>query len=217
MKSNEKTIENYKEDIIDDKVIYDSIENDINRYNDNSIKNKKLDYYLKSIADGDKDALTFLYDETKTQLYALIYSILKNKEDSEDILQDTYIKVYTFANKYNSMQKPMAWLYTIARNLCYMKIRATKNIADISTEEIELYQVDQRDLYKEKEDNIVINMFLDELSYEENQIISLHAISGYKHKEISEIMGIGLSTVISKYNRAIKKLRNKMEGKGIYE
>ena len=50
------------------------------------------------------------------------------------------------------------------------------------------------------------------LSDEERQIITLHAVSGLKHRQIAELLDIPLSTVLSKYNRAIKKLRNKIEG-----
>jgi RNA polymerase sigma-70 factor (ECF subfamily) len=50
------------------------------------------------------------------------------------------------------------------------------------------------------------------LSDEERQIITLHAVSGLKHRQIAELLDIPLSTVLSKYNRAIKKLQNKTEG-----
>lgn len=51
------------------------------------------------------------------------------------------------------------------------------------------------------------------LSREECQIIMLHAVSGLKHREVGELLGLPLSTVLSKYNRGIKKLRGQLEGK----
>jgi RNA polymerase sigma-70 factor (ECF subfamily) len=50
------------------------------------------------------------------------------------------------------------------------------------------------------------------LSDEERQIVILHAVSGVKHREIAKIMEMPLPTVLSKYNRAMKKLKKKMQG-----
>ena len=57
------------------------------------------------------------------------------------------------------------------------------------------------------EDKIVIRKCIETLGDSEREIVILHAVSGFKHREIAEILGLPLSTVLSKYNRAIKKLR----------
>ena len=74
------------------------------------VPNKTLDKYLYSIQKGDKDALSRLYIETKSSVYAYALSLLKNKALAEEVLQDTYIKIYENANLYTSKNKPLAWI-----------------------------------------------------------------------------------------------------------
>ena len=52
------------------------------------------------------------------------------------------------------------------------------------------------------------------LAFEERQIVILHALTGLKHREIADILEVPTGTVLSKYNRAIKKLRSDIEGRG---
>ena len=59
----------------------------------------------------------------------------------------------------------------------------------------------------DQEDRMMLQFLLGILSDEERQIVILHAVSGMKHREIAALLDRGLSTVLSKYNRAIKKLR----------
>ena len=68
-----------------------------------------------------------------------------------------------------------------------------------------------RDRIQEEEDRLVLETAFRVLSKEECQIIVLHAVSGMKHREISQIMGIPLSTILSKYHRGIQKLREQLE------
>ena len=64
------------------------------------------------------------------------------------------------------------------------------------------------------DDRIVLEGVLSLLSEEEREIIILYAVSGMKHKEIAESLGLKLSTTLSKYHRALKKLKNYLEGGG---
>ena len=64
-------------------------------------------------------------------------------------------------------------------------------------------------------DIVVLKAALQILTEEERQIVTLHALSGCKHREIAEILQIPLPTVLSKYHRALKKLKKELEGGGI--
>lgn len=87
---------------------------------------KKLDLYIERIANYDKDALAGLYHMTSASVYSFALSLLKNIQDAEDVLHDTYLQVYKTAASYKSMNKPLAWILTIARNLSLMKLRNRK-------------------------------------------------------------------------------------------
>ena len=164
---------------------------------------KELDQYIKCISMGDKSSLGVLYEKTKSAVYGFALSILKNPADAEDILHDVYVQIYKGAETYESKGKPMAWILTLTRNLALMKIREQKKAVLLSSDEI--LQIHQPTLMDE--DRMVIKAILSDLNDEERHIVVLHSLTGLKHREIASLLEMPLSTVLSKYNRAIKKLR----------
>jgi RNA polymerase sigma-70 factor (ECF subfamily) len=101
----------------------------------------------------------------------------------------------------------MAWILTITRNLALMKLRERRKTAEL--EEWSLCIPD--DTTVSSEDKIVLDAALRKITPKESQIVLLHAVAGFKHREIAEVLELPLSTVLSKYNRAVKKLRLALE------
>lgn len=163
-----------------------------------------LEVCIRRAAIGDKTALCDLYEQTKSDVYGFALSILKNAYDAEDVLQDTYIRIYTSAGSYKPYGKPMAWILTIARNLSLMKLRDAKRTVNMQDEDWERYFWEKPGFTSE--DRMVLSAAIKTLSSEECQIVMLHAVSGFKHREIAQLLEIPLSTTLSKYSRAIKKL-----------
>ena len=73
---------------------------------------------LPLVGQGDPEAFEVLYRSTEKAVYALALSILRNPHDAEDIVQETYLKVRAAAHLYVPQGKPLAWLFTITKNLC---------------------------------------------------------------------------------------------------
>ncbi|WP_130861926.1 RNA polymerase sigma factor [Bacilliculturomica massiliensis] len=167
-----------------------------------------IEEQMERIARRDQEALGMLYQRTKSAVYGFVLSILKNTQDAEDVLQDTYIQIYTAADTYLAKGKPMAWILTIARNQAMMKLRDRKKTADIPQEDWENCLAENPGL--SHEDRLVLQTVLGTLSGEELQIVMLHAAAGFRHREIASLLSLPLSTVLSKYNRAMKKLRVKL-------
>ncbi len=176
---------------------------------DERCDNRILDSYIYNIGKGSKEALEALYTQTKSSVYSFALSILKNQQDAQDVLQDCFIKILTAASDYKTFGKPMAWILTITKNLCYLKIREKKKTDSLFEENLE--NLTAPALKVTTEDKIVLYKCMNDLSDVERQIVVLHAVSGLKHREISKVMDIPLSTVLSKYNRALKKLKNLLE------
>ncbi|PKM73113.1 MAG: RNA polymerase sigma factor [Firmicutes bacterium HGW-Firmicutes-16] len=171
-----------------------------------------LEAYIAEIAVGDKAAVGALYEDTKTAVYGFALSILKNASDAEDVLQDTFVKIWSSAEAYSPLGKPMAWVLTITKNLSLSKLRERNRTTDISEDTWLLFQAENPTV--NTEDRLVLNAAMQTLSSEERQIVVLHAVSGLKHVEIAQLLSLPLSTVLSKYNRAKKKLQNTLkEGK----
>lgn len=166
---------------------------------------------LRRVSLGDRDAFLFLYQNTDRTVYSFILSIMKNPQDAEEVMQETYMKIWTSASSYQSRGKPLAWIFTIARNLCYMKFRDQKHRADIGLEELTGEETGELCLPLENlADAMALRAALELLKEDERQIVLLHASAGLKHREIASSLGMPLATVLSKYNRAIKKLKQNL-------
>ncbi|GLB31978.1 DNA-directed RNA polymerase sigma-70 factor [Lacrimispora amygdalina] len=164
---------------------------------------------LKKVAEGDQEAFQQLYQNTDRTMYSFILSIIKHPQDAEEILQEVYLKIWTSAKSYKSQGKPLAWMFTIARNLCYMKFREQKHDSDITLED--LSGTETGEVCSEIEmaaDKMVLLAALSILKEEEREVVLLHTSAGMKHREIAASLKIPLATALSRYNRAMKKLEN---------
>ena len=171
---------------------------------------EEVDRCLARMAHGDTGALGRLYELPREAVYGYSLSITKNAHDAEDVMQETFVRAHLSAGRYVSQGKPMAWLMRIARNLALMKLREAKNTVAMSPEDWMEAFADRPDFTRE--DAITISMLMDTLSDEEREIVSLHALTGLKHREIAAMMDLALPTVLSKYHRALKKLKNSLQG-----
>lgn len=169
---------------------------------------EELDRLLRGISRGEREALERLYQATRTSVYSFALSILKNHPDAEDVLHDCYVAVWQGAGGYVSHGKPLAWMLTITKNLCLQKLREQRK-TEAGLEDRELTLPDTAALTME--DRSALRACLEQLSDQERQIVALHAVAGFKHREIAALLALPLSTVLSKYNRAIKRLKQYLQ------
>ncbi len=175
------------------------------RHHPNTPDHKELDRLLTAVAGGDMTAFEQLYHLASSSVYAFALSILKNSYDAQDVLHDCFVAIYGAAGNYRSSGKPMAWILTIARNLCFKLLKEHDRVTQLSLEDWR----DHLDICTEMtaDDKVVLVQCMERLSDDERQIVVLHAVAGFKHREIAQMMDLALSTVLSKYHRAIRKLR----------
>lgn len=169
---------------------------------------EQLLYQLANAENGDKTALGEIYEHIRVPVYAYALSILKNPYDAEDALHDALLCLYQAVDRYRPDGKPMAWILTITRNLCYQKLRSQKHTADLPEEAWDRYLDSAEEVTVE--DRVVLRQCMARLSEEEQEILVMHAVADMKHRQIAEVMDLPLSTVLAKYHRALKKLRKEM-------
>ena len=170
---------------------------------------ERLERLLAGVARGEQDALEALYQSARAAVYALALSVLKNTHDAQDVTQDTFVRVYESARFYRPQGTPMAWILTIARNLARMKLREGAKAAELDEAQWDAIPAESSVSAEERH---LLQDALGGLADQERQIVLLHAVSGLKHREIAQLMELPLATVLSKYHRALKKLRSLMEG-----
>ncbi len=171
----------------------------------NLTESQRLEAAIEKMALGDKTALEELYVSTKTAVYAFILSMLKDRHSADDVFQDVYVSIFENAAGYEAQGKPLAWIFTIAKNKCRMHFRSEKNHVDMDSVQ-ELWTVDAP-----AEDRLVLQAAFGKLADEERNIVFLHVLSGMKHREIAKLLDMPLPTVLSNYHRALKKLRVLLE------
>lgn len=163
---------------------------------------QELEQMLAQIALGSQTAFESLYRATDSAIYGYALSLTKNHHEAQDVMMDTYLKIRCAAHLYVPQGKPMAWILTITKNLAFTRLRAAGR--QIPTEEIEQ---PAPPFDHDTEEAIALEQAMQVLEEQERQILVLHAVTGLKHREIAEITGLPLSTVLSKYARSLKKVR----------
>ncbi len=168
---------------------------------------------LQQIGTGNMDAFAAFYHQTKGSVYAFALSMLKNQDDACDVMQETYLKIRSAAHLYEPRGTPMAWVLTITRNFSLMRLRSQNRLSPLA-EEAEGFSPQALSFVEDHEDRLVLSALLSRLAAQERTIVLLHAVSGMKHREIAHLLGIGLSTELSKYHRAIQKLKKALQEGG---
>ena len=155
---------------------------------------------IEKVRFGDKKAFEEIYDDMKIPLYTIIYRIVQNKELSEDIMHNLFVKLYQSPPD-SSVLNPRAWIFQMAHNLSLNSTRSPQTIP-LSEEEI-----DSVTLSNTVDLQIDISEAIKKLPRDQIEIISFHIYGEMKFREISEMIKVPLGTVLWKYQKAIRKLR----------
>ena len=165
---------------------------------------------LAGIAAGQREALAELYHCTRTAVYGMALSYLHSAHDAQDLTQDVFIRVWDCAAQYRPTGSPMGWLLTVCRNLCLMQLRGDSHRTALSDAEWDAIPAQETGL--SADERTLLQQALATLGEEERRIVLLHAVTGLKHREIAALLELPLATVLSKYRRALKKMRSFLEG-----
>ena len=171
-----------------------------------SNRDAETERLIARMSRGEIAAMGELYELIGTDVYAFALSKTANKEWAEDVTHDTFVQIWKSAKHYIPMGKPLAWIFTVEINLIRKQKNKTKSA--VPFDEAFESETDGTDF----SEDVIIGDFLQQmmnyLNEEEREVIALHIVSGLKHREIAKLLKKPLSTVLSKYNRAIKKLQN---------
>lgn len=169
---------------------------------------RPLRIYVNRFKKGDQEAFKVLYNETKKRAYYTILLIVKDKGHAEDLLQETYMKVYDKIHTYKTGTHFSAWVNTIARNLAlsfYQKNKST-TVQDVNEHELLYGSYDEP-----YEDKVYLDFLLKHLSKEDQEIVIRHTILKEKHKDIAAALNMPLGTVTWRYQQALKTLKEVAE------
>ncbi|MCR5457122.1 MAG: sigma-70 family RNA polymerase sigma factor [Clostridiales bacterium] len=170
------------------------------------MQNNEFESKFALMLTGDEEAFTYVYNETKKPVYTIINRIVNNRCESEDIMQDLFLRLITKTDL-DIIKNPRAYIFMMARNMAIDSLR--KDHPDYLDEDVTDRENSSFDehicLTSSIEDAIL------QLDIKEREVISLHINAGMKFREISEYLGEPPGTLRSRYSLAIKKLRSIMK------
>ena len=165
---------------------------------------------------GDENAYIELVNRYKDKLINFIFNYLGDFESSEDVVQETMIKLYQKKHYYKEIAKFSTWLYTIAKNLANTELRKRKQrkttlLSQFSKDD-KTYELPSNDPEPGQEIqtdivNKIIRDAVDQLSEKFKIVIVLRDIQGLSYEDISEIINVPIGTVKSRINRARLQLQ----------
>ena len=167
-----------------------------------------IDAMLTRIAAGDNEAFERLYIETKRGVYAFVYTYLGNRFDTEDAVQNVYLKIKSNIRSYRPGTNGLAWILEIAKNTALNELRAeASRRKQIDNSSGVVGDISDREAVKD----LLVTTMRETLDEEEQRIVVLHVVWGYRHREIADIIGCPTGTVTSKYKRAVDKLKEALK------
>lgn len=153
---------------------------------------------------GDMAAFERIYSEMFYQVCTIAFSIVPDKYFAEDVAQETFIKIQRQIQNFGTPYNGFAWIYSIARNTA-LNMLAKTNCEDIN-EAVDGI-MDTCSFEDSIDDRELLATMFRILDSTERKIVLLHLTTGMKHKEIANMLNVPLGTVLSKYNRSLKKLQ----------
>jgi RNA polymerase sigma-70 factor, ECF subfamily len=164
----------------------------------------KIHLIIRELKQKNYQSFDTFYNLTKNQVFYAIISVVKDNDLAEDLMQDTYVKFLEKIDQYKDGANPYAYLSTIARNLAINTYNQRKR--EVYSEEI-FETIPSPEENNNEED---IFKILDLLDPDEREVVTLHIINNLKFREIVPIVEKPLGTVLWIYNKAIKKLKEKV-------
>lgn len=176
---------------------------------------------MARMVQGDKTGLKEIYEAYIGYIYRIIYEVLQNKENAEDVTSEFFIRLWSKAEQFKPGNGHKGYLAAMARNMAidflrkYRREELTALLQDIGTgpEDEErgkgsLYQEAEESQVEQKVvSDLTVEQALEQLKPGERQIVGLKVLGELTFREIAEMLEIPMGTVTWKYQNAMKKLR----------
>lgn len=180
---------------------------------------------VTAYANGDNEAFDALLLRHKTRLSNYIFQMVRDRDLSDDIFQETFVKAITTIKqgRYNDMGKFSAWLYRIARNLVVDTFRAQRNEGSLSTDDTDYDILNRRELAEDTIEDVMVDLqieedlrrLIDELPDVQREVLNLRYYRELSFKEIAELTGVSINTALGRMRYAILNLRRLAKEKSV--
>ncbi len=155
---------------------------------------------------GKASANEYLYDKYSSAMFGICRRMMSNKQDAEDVFQDSFISVFSKLKTYNGKSPLKYWMKRIFINNCINHLKKRREIYDLEYIEPAVEEITDDDNIEYDIESVKKAMSYLADGY--RTVLNLYLFEGYNHKEIAKILNISESTSKSQYKRAKIKLKN---------
>lgn len=175
-------------------------------------------HYIHLVMKGDTNAFAVLVDRYKNMVFTLSLKMLKDREEAEEVAQDTFVKVFKSLSKFSGESKFSTWIYKVAFNTCLDRLKKNKRSQPVAamndfTEQETISLVNVLDSIEEKERKQTIQDCLHGLPGEDSFLLTLYYFEEQSLDEIAKIIGINPNNVKIRLYRSRKKLASLLKGR----
>ncbi len=186
---------------------------------------------IRKVRAGQREAFNELVSRYQKRIFQAVYRLLRDYEDASELTQDAFILAYQAIKGFRLRSSFYTWLYRIALNLCYHRLRSSeyrirsKNISlqePVETENGQVFKAvvtSQSSPYQDlltKEQAELIYQGIASLKRRFYEVLVLHDLEGLSYKELSQIQNCPIGTVMSRLHRARLQLAEKLKKLGIF-
>ena len=159
------------------------------------------------LENGDKKAIAILYENYSDALYGVIKKIIRDDDTAQDVLQESFVKIWRYSKKYDSSKaKLFTWLYRIAYNTAIDKVRSLKNKdgKEVQIDKSSVYKISSGEL---NQDVLDIQKHLNSIDEKYQIVINALFFEGMTQQEASEELDIPLGTIKSRLKIGLRELK----------
>ncbi|CAN5655150.1 sigma-70 family RNA polymerase sigma factor [soil metagenome] len=175
---------------------------------------------ISLVESGDTEALAGLYDRHGRSAYSLAYRMMGDRQAAEDLVQDSFIKIWRSAKSYRAERGSVrTWILSITHNRGIDHIRSTASrrrtqdrveMTAETTQQSEAFSETWRNSQRRQ-----VQQALKTLPDEQLKILELAYFSGYTHAEIAEMLDLPLGTVKGRMRLGMKKIKSFFDAQGV--
>ena len=177
------------------------------------IDEKELDELFKEIKNNNKIAFEKLYSRYNKLVYGIAFSILKNKQDAEDMVQIVFTKIYSIDKNKLPSSNEASWLYSVTKNETINYLKNKKNNIDLDS----IYELEDNN---NEIDKIInqdkYNRIISKLNEKEREIVSLKILSNLSFEEIGKILNVPTGTIKWRYYKSVHTLKLLLSNLGMF-
>lgn len=175
---------------------------------------------MKQLQSGREEAFNLIVKRYQTRLYNFLYRYTRNHEDTEDLVQETFLRVYRSRNAYEPIARFSTWMFTIAGNLMRTQFRKKSRMQTWSIDDdeqeygsyFELASPDEtpdEQIHSEMTVRLINDAF-NSMPDEYSELLDLRENKELSYEEIAEAVNLPMGTVKSRINRGRQKVQNKI-------